>query len=95
MLVAHNARFDLSFLDKETERLTGQRLGSVAIDTVALARKLVGGRRANLAELAQYFGTAARPCHRALPDAEATAEILLALIGLAQERGARTVADLG
>ena len=33
---------------------------------------------------------AARPCHRALPDAEATAEILLHLIGLAQERGART-----
>ena len=29
------------------------------------------------------------PCHRALPDAQATAEILLALIGLAQERGAR------
>jgi DNA polymerase III epsilon subunit family exonuclease len=95
VLVAHNARFDLGFLDRETERLTGERLGSVAIDTVALARKLVGPRRANLAELSNYFGTAARPCHRALPDAEATAEILLALIGLAQERGARTVADLG
>src|SRR6185503_19811383 len=95
VLVAHNARFDLAFLDRETERLTGRRIGSVAIDTVALARKLVGPRRANLAELSNYFGTAARPCHRALPDAEATAEILLALIGLAQERGARTVADLG
>jgi DNA polymerase-3 subunit epsilon len=94
VLVAHNARFDMSFLDHETERLTTRRLGSLAIDTVALARKLVGPRRANLAELAQYFGTAARPCHRALPDAEATAEILLALIGLAQERGARTVSDL-
>ena len=42
----------------------------------------------------QFFGTAARPCHRALPDAQATAEILLQLIGLAQERGACTVADL-
>jgi DNA polymerase-3 subunit epsilon len=35
-----------------------------------------------------------QPCHRALPDAQATAEVLLALIGLAQERGARTVAEL-
>jgi len=35
-----------------------------------------------------------QPCHRALPDAQATAEVLLALIGLAQERGARTVSDL-
>jgi DNA polymerase III epsilon subunit family exonuclease len=95
VLVAHNARFDLGFLDRETERVTGSRIGSVAIDTVALARRLVGPRRANLAELSNYFGTAVRPCHRALPDAEATAEILLALIGLAQERGARTVADLG
>jgi hypothetical protein len=34
------------------------------------------------------------PCHRALPDAHATAEILIALLGLAQERGARTVGDL-
>ena len=35
-----------------------------------------------------------QPCHRALPDAEATAEVLAALIGLAQERGAETVGDL-
>jgi hypothetical protein len=51
-------------------------------------------RRAGLASLSHFFGTAVRPCHRALPDAQATAEILLHLLGLAQERGARTVADL-
>src|SRR6185503_2917580 len=33
VLVAHNARFDMAFLDRETERLTGRRIGSVAIDT--------------------------------------------------------------
>src|SRR5207302_5067328 len=96
VLVAHNARFDLSFLDRETERLTGARLAGPVVDTVGLARRLLAGRtpRAGLASLAQFFGTAARPCHRALPDAEATAEILIQLIGLAQERGARSVADL-
>jgi DNA polymerase III epsilon subunit family exonuclease len=97
VLVAHNARFDLAFLDRETERLTGARLAGPVVDTVGLARRLLAGRtrRAGLASLAQFFGTAATPCHRALPDAQATAEILLHLIGLAQERGARTVADLG
>jgi DNA polymerase-3 subunit epsilon len=96
VLVAHNARFDLAFLDRETERLTGSRLAAPVVDTVRLARRLLEGRtpRASLAQLAHFFGTSAQPCHRALPDAQATAEILLALIGLAQERGARTVADL-
>jgi DNA polymerase III subunit epsilon len=96
VLVAHNARFDLAFLDRETERLTGARLANPVVDTVGLARRLLAGRtpRAGLASLSQFFGTSARPCHRALPDAQATAEILLRLLGLAQERGARTVADL-
>src|ERR671939_1126497 len=96
VLVAHNARFDLAFLDRETERLTGSRIAAPVIDTVSLARRLLAGRvpRASLAQLSYFFGTSVRPCHRALPDAQATAEVLLALVGLAQERGARTVADL-
>ncbi|MDX6486963.1 MAG: polymerase subunit epsilon [Gaiellaceae bacterium] len=96
VLVAHNARFDLSFLDRETERLTGSRLANPVVDTVPLARRLLSGRvpRASLAQLSYFFGTSVQPCHRALPDAQATAEVLLALIGLAQERGARTVAEL-
>jgi DNA polymerase-3 subunit epsilon len=66
------------------------------VDTVWLARRLLEGRtrRVGLASLSYFLGTSTRPCHRALPDAEATAEVLLHLIGLAQERGARTVADL-
>ena len=68
-----------SFLDRETERLTGSRLGDPVIDTVSLARRLLGGRvarrvaRAPVA-LGRHVG---EPCHRALPDAQATAEVLL------------------
>lgn len=96
VLVAHNARFDLAFLDREVELLTGRRLAAPVVDTVGLARKLLAGRipRVGLASLAHFFGTSVQPCHRALPDAQATAEILVALVGLAQERGARTVSDL-
>ena len=96
VLVAHNARFDIGFLDREVERLTGRRIAAPVVDTVWLARRVLAGRiqRVGLASLAHFFGTATRPCHRALADAEATAEILLALIGLAQERGASTVAEL-
>ena len=60
-----------------------------------LARKLVPGRTPLLAGRAgRPVLHDATPCHRALPDALATAEILLALIGKAQERGAETVDDL-
>ncbi len=96
VLVAHNARFDMAFLDREVERLTGRRVAAPVVDTLWLARRLLAGRlsRVGLASLSHFFGTAVRPSHRALPDAEATAEILLALIGLAQERGTSTVAEL-
>ena len=96
VLVAHNARFDMGFLDREVERLTGRRVAAPVVDTVWLARRLLEGRlkRVGLASLAYFVGTSTQPCHRALADSEATAEILLALIGLAQERGAETVAHL-
>ena len=96
VLVAHNARFDVGFVDAELARLTGARTAAPVVCTVALARRLMGGRlpRYTLGALAERFDTSVRPCHRALADAQATAEVLLMLLGLAQEEGARTVEDL-
>ena len=95
-LAAHNARFDVGFLDHAVQRLTGRRVASPVIDTVWLARRLLHRRseRFSLAQLSHFFGTATEPCHRALPDALATAEILIGLLGLAQERGATTLAEV-
>ena len=79
VLVAHNARFDVGFVDAELSRLESRRLAAPVIDTVALARRLLEGRlpRMNLGTLAERFDTEVRPCHRALPDAQATAEVLV------------------
>ena len=95
-LGAHNARFDVGFLDHAVQRLTGRRVAAAVVDTVWLARRLLHRRseRFSLAQLSHFFGTSTEPCHRALPDALATAEILVALLGLAQERGARTFAEV-
>ena len=95
-LVAHNARFDVGFLDRAVADLTGKRVAAPVVDTVWLARRLLHRRseRFSLSQLAHFFGTSCEPCHRALPDALATAEILVALLGLAQERGARTLAEV-
>src|SRR5262249_48257600 len=43
-LVAHNARFDVSFLDEAVVRLAGRRLAGPVVDTVWLARTLLAGR---------------------------------------------------
>jgi DNA polymerase III subunit epsilon len=96
LLVAHNARFDQRFLERQLLTLHGRRLSEPPLCTAALARRLLEGRlrRVSLASLAHFFGVPTAPCHRALPDAEATAQVLVHLIGLAQEIGARRLSDL-
>jgi DNA polymerase III subunit epsilon len=96
LLVAHNARFDQRFLERQLQLLHGRRLSEPPLCTAALARRLLDGRlrRVGLASLANFFGVGTQPCHRALPDAEATAQVLVRLIGLAQELGARRLSEL-
>lgn len=96
VLVAHNARFDVGFVNRELGRIRGHSLATTVIDTVPLARTLLAGRveRTSLASLAFFFGVSVRPCHRALPDAQATAEVFLRLVEIAAERGATSVGEL-
>src|SRR6478672_10151594 len=96
LLVAHNAQFDQRFLEQHLLALYGRRLSEPPLCTAALARRLLEGRRrrVGLASLAHFFGVPSEPCHRALPDAEATAQVLVHLIGLSQELGARRLSDL-
>ncbi|PWU17919.1 MAG: hypothetical protein C5B48_15375 [Candidatus Rokuibacteriota bacterium] len=96
VLVAHNARFDQGFLERQLQWHQTRRLAEPPLCTAALARRLLEGRlrRVSLASLVEFFGVPTRPCHRALPDAEATAQVLIHLIGLAQELGARRLSEL-
>jgi DNA polymerase-3 subunit epsilon len=95
VLCGHNLRFDIGFLDRQL-RARGLRIAAPTVDTLPLARRLLAGRtRAfSLAALAEFFGCASRPSHQALPDARATAEVLVRLLELAAEAGATTVGDV-
>jgi DNA polymerase III subunit epsilon len=86
VLVAHNAPFDLGFLTAECAACGIRWPATATIDTAVLARLLLGPDDVpdcRLSTLAAYFGTRTSPCHRALADAKATADVLAGLLDLA------------
>jgi DNA polymerase III subunit epsilon len=96
VFVAHNARFDFTFLNVALERFDYDTLPPPPVCTARLARRVVWPDVPNvrLHTLAQYFRTAVRPSHRALPDAEACSEVLHCLLELGGRLGILTVGDL-
>lgn len=96
VFVAHNARFDFAFLNANLERQDYDPLPPPPVCTARLARRVVWPDVPNvrLPTLAQYFRTGARPTHRALPDAEACAEVLHGLLDLGGRLGILTLGDL-
>ena len=83
-LVAHNASFDMGFINAELGRLKRPAIPlSQAIDTVAMARRKFPGAPASLDALCRRFAVdaSARTHHGALLDAGLLAEVYLALIG--------------
>jgi DNA polymerase III subunit epsilon len=94
VLVAHNARFDLAFLDYELGKLLGCTFQRPTLDTLRLARKLCPQQRCSLAALAYRFDTRVKPEHRALQDAQATAELLVLFLSWLQEEGMTTLEEV-
>lgn len=83
-VVAHNAGFDMGFINAELRRLERAPLASDrAIDTVLLARRKFPGAQASLDALCRRFqiDTSARTKHGALLDAQLLAQVYLELIG--------------
>jgi DNA polymerase-3 subunit epsilon len=96
VFVAHNARFDFTFLNASLARLDYDPLPPPPVCTARLARRVVWPDVPNvrLNTLAQYLRTGARPTHRALPDAEACAEVFHGLLDLGGRLGILTLGDL-
>lgn len=97
VLVAHNARFDITFLKVNCERLGLPWPGNRVLDTVHLARQLVTRDEApnhKLSSLARVFSTRVTPDHRALHDAQATVDVLHGLIERVGGLGVHTLEEL-
>jgi len=97
VLTAHNAAFDVGFLSAACGNSGLPWPAFPVLDTVLLARLVLGAAEVpdrKLSTLASFFGTATMPCHRALPDAMATAEVLQGLLRRLAVAGVRTLAEL-
>ena len=89
VVVGHNVRFDLSFLNHALRSTGRERLANATVDTLALARRLVRDMVPNckLGTLAATLRLPHQPSHRALTDVLATGDLLHALIERAGSYG--------
>ncbi|MBC7908474.1 MAG: histidine kinase [Rhodospirillaceae bacterium] len=92
VLVAHNAAFDLSFLEAKRDQ-TDITLTNPVLDTLLLSLVADPGADPSLAALAGRLGVAVDIRHSALSDAMTTAEIWVRLTELLASRGIRTLDD--
>jgi DNA polymerase-3 subunit epsilon len=97
VLVAHNAPFDAGFLRAACERHGRAWPRPPVLCTARLARAVLSRDEApsvRLAALAQLFGTATKPTHRALADARATVEVLHHLLERVGNLGVQSLEEL-
>jgi DNA polymerase-3 subunit epsilon len=93
VLVAHNAAFDLRFLELARER-TGVRFDQPVLDTMLLSAVVQPGHRADehhLEQIAARLGVPLEARHQALGDAITAGRVLLKLLPLLADRGIRTL----
>jgi DNA polymerase-3 subunit epsilon len=83
VIVAQNAPFDLSFLTFAARAHQSDWPQFPVLDTAIIARKVLTREEVpncKLATLADFFGTATTPNHRALDDARATVDVFHGLL---------------
>ncbi len=93
VLVAHNAAFDLRFLELK-ERASKVRFTQPVLDTLLLSA--VAQPKQNLHsldEIARRFGVMVEDRHSAMGDAWVTAQVFLRLVPMLEEKGIRTLEE--
>lgn len=86
-LVAHNASFDIGFIKEKCKKINVE-IKNPIVDTLTLSRELLKDiKKHKLDIVAKRLGVQLENHHRALDDAKATADILIKLFGMLEQRG--------
>ncbi|MBH8600867.1 PolC-type DNA polymerase III [Thermoactinomyces sp. CICC 23799] len=87
VLVAHNARFDMGFLQEAVKRIGKEPVKNPVLDTLELARMLFPDMRNHrLNTLSDKLGIKLEQHHRAIYDAEATGHVMWKMLQIAVEK---------
>lgn len=95
VLVAHNANFDTGFIRLNAERKCGIEVKNTVLDTLELSRALLPElKKHKLDIICEQLGVSLEGHHRAVNDAEATAEVFLKFIDMLVEKEICKVDDI-
>ena len=95
VLVAHNASFDMGFIRTKAEKKCGMDIKNTVLDTLELSRSLLPDlKKHKLNIICEHLGVSLEGHHRAVNDAEATAEVFLKFIDMLVEQKVYNVDDI-
>ncbi len=93
-LVAHNAQFDVSFIEEKARNL-GYTTDFTVLDTLQIARLLLTElSKFKLNTICKHLGIKQEHHHRAVDDARVTAEVFLKFIAMLEKQGIMDVDKL-
>lgn len=93
-VVAHNAKFDISFIKRDAKKL-GYSIKNPIVDTLTLSKLLFPGfKKYKLDIVAKHLGISLENHHRAVDDAQCAGDILKKCIPLIKEKGAANLLDI-
>lgn len=93
VLIAHNAPFDIAFINEELARQGMKPLANRVVDTRIFAKEIFPGLpKYSLQELAVRFGIQAKDAHRAEDDARVCMELFLVCLAKLMETNPQLIA---
>ena len=94
VLVAHNAEFDIGFINQKCKEMNIE-FKNKSVDTLMLARILLPHlKRFKLNNLTKELGIPLHNHHRAVDDAAATAQIFIKFLEMLEKKGAKKLSDV-
>lgn len=95
IFVAHNAHFDVPFIQAVYKKIHNEKLAVNFIDSLQMARHLYPQlKRHGLKAMTKFFSVVLEQHHRAIADTKATAEVFLSMLNECKTRKLLNIEDI-